>query len=521
MLASDAEVADFLKGLLSEPDLLLFAGAGVGKRVGLPDWAEYTAKIADFVESYEPPAAALMRNRAAAKRFSEAFQFLDLCSPMPPADKYAAIAKPFCDPKPDPTPLLPLVRLPFAAIVTTNFDASLIDAYVKARGLVPRTAGPADVPLKECPFMHEFFVARIHGKAEYPPSMVLSRDAYEKLKQDHSYIDFLHFLLTHRRCLFLGFSFLDPAIQNVLQTIADKSIAAAKVHHALIPSDADTSLAQSLAQLGVRVAQYSCANNHAILWEGVSRAAAATIEPVVEGASKSSTYNWTKHLVAVSYAAAQLGSDEEAALTDLVLQGVILASMDTLEASLSDAAIALRAAVPLEISESIALAERLLADLERRGLIKTVNGAEPLWKAAAEKLDTDNAIRALTTSFGDRLLVRESLELREEDRAGVGEMIREAILERSWELAQDFMAPAPREEKEDRNYLDALRVMAKSKLPRLAGDKQEAIARTLLNLLVEPDPVHGSILSDLVRLSFGVQVVNVRRAYGALRNGSP
>ena len=238
MLDSVIAVSDFFVNLCSREELLLFAGAGIGKRVNLPDWNQYGEMIAAFAEKYEPEIAALMRSRIRAQRYPEAFAFLDQCDKLPAADRFKALAQPFVDPGPNPDPLLPLVRLPFEAIITTNFDTSLINAYAKAHGRAARTAGPSDTPLKECPFLAEFYIARIHGKVEYPPSMVLTSDAYGTLEQDASYVDFLNFAFTHRSCLFLGFSFVDPAISNVLATIAKKSIVAAKTHHALLPKSA-------------------------------------------------------------------------------------------------------------------------------------------------------------------------------------------------------------------------------------------------------------------------------------------
>ena len=129
----------------------------------------------------------------------------------------------------------------------------IINAYAKAHGRAARTAGPSDTPLKECPFIAELYIARIHGKVEYPPSMVLTSSAYSTLEQDASYIDFLNFAFTHRHCLLLGFSFVDPAISNVLSTIAKKSVTAVKTHHALLPKSAPEALIQKLASVGVRV----------------------------------------------------------------------------------------------------------------------------------------------------------------------------------------------------------------------------------------------------------------------------
>jgi len=508
MLDSASAVSEFFIGRCSEDGLLLFAGAGIGKRVNLPDWEQYAEKIAAFAEKHEPEIAALMRSRVRAQRYPEAFAFLDQCDRLPPADKFKALAQPFIEPEPNPDALLPLVRLPFEAIITTNFDTSLVNAFAKAHGKAARTAGPSDTPLKECPFMAEFYIARIHGKVEYPPSMVLTTSAYSALEQDASYIDFLNFAFTHRRCLFLGFSFVDPAISNVLNTIAKKSIVAAKTHHALLPKSAPESLIQKLASVGVRVEFYNDENHHEALWEGIARAASTPIETKVDSTAASIAYNRTKHLVAISYAVSQLPSDEETALSDLVLQGVVLSSIEKTEATVAEVETALRAVVPMEPAEARRTVERLLGTLESRGIATQVEGIEPLWKAGTphSSVVTD-PIDTLLASFESRLLVRESIELKPEHRKSVSEMIRSVLVERAWELAQEFMTPMANMEKEDRPYLDHFFSAAKKNFPDLANDKREAMVRTLVNLFSEPNPEQEGILSDLIRLAFGVQVV--------------
>jgi hypothetical protein len=507
MLDSEIAISKFLIDRFSEDGQILFAGAGIGRRVNLPDWSEYAEKIAFFAEKHEPEIAAVMRSRIRAQRYPEAFALFEQCDNLPPADRFKALAQPFQDPEPDPDPLLSLLRLPFDAVITTNFDRSLVEAYAKARGKAARTAGPSDTPLKECPYIAEFYIARIHGKVEHPPSMVLTSDAYTALEYDDSYIDFLNFAFTHRRCLFLGFSFVDPAISNVLTTIAKKSIVAAKTHYALLPSSAPPELAQKLASVGVRVESYKDDNHHEILWDGIARAASSAIESPVDPSNVSAAYNRTKHLVAISYAVAQLSVDDGTALSDLVLQGVVLSSIEKCESTLPEIAKALRAVVPMESAEAEALTARLLEVLESRGVAIQIGGTEPLWKASSAQAPPTDPIDVLLASFENRLLVRESIELKPEHRKGVAATIRSVLVERAWELAQEFMTPAASAEKEDRAYLDHLASAVKINLPTVPGDRREAVVRTLINLLTEPNPDQEAVLADLIRLAFGVQVV--------------
>ena len=73
-----------------------------------------------------------------------------------------------------------------------------------------------DETLRNAALISEFFVARIHGRAELPECMVVDYYDYERLKQENDYLDFVVTLLRLRPTAFIGFSFLDPAIEEIL-----------------------------------------------------------------------------------------------------------------------------------------------------------------------------------------------------------------------------------------------------------------------------------------------------------------
>ena len=99
--------------------------------------------------------------------------------------------------------------------------------------------------------------------------MVVDAADYRLLRTDADYLDFLLNLLSARTCLFLGFSFLDPAIRHVLDIYAEKfGPTYSALHLAIVPSD-DHELNDRLRRLNVQTVQYDPVDHHAELWRAL------------------------------------------------------------------------------------------------------------------------------------------------------------------------------------------------------------------------------------------------------------
>lgn len=165
---------------------VLFAGAGVSTRAGLPDWKSYLTQITDAARKDDPSSAALMAKHTSKGDYDRAISTLMLSTDIRENDKYKFLAAPLKDY--DKNALLPLVKLPFSAIVTTNFDLALIDAYSKAAGKPALNFSVDDDSLLAALFEDDVFVARIHGRVEVPRSLVLSKEKLDEVVQKPSYL---------------------------------------------------------------------------------------------------------------------------------------------------------------------------------------------------------------------------------------------------------------------------------------------------------------------------------------------
>src|SRR5207244_13172169 len=110
----------------------------------------------------------------------------------------------------------------------------------------------------------------IDGRSEVRTISILDAEDYRALDANSEYQDFLHHILTQKACLFVGFSFLDPAIDRILTYIADKGVQPKK-HYAVVPPVTD-GLVERLAKYNVEVVLYDPRNDHSVLWIGIAEA---------------------------------------------------------------------------------------------------------------------------------------------------------------------------------------------------------------------------------------------------------
>ena len=261
------KICDFLVKLLTEQRTILFAGAGVGVRAGLPDWPGFVEHLVGVAARYENETAAIMRVRKQAGLLADAISYYKFCRLIPEGEKFRELASPFEDRKSDSDALRMLAALPFEAIVTTNYDRSLDHAWAAVHRKAPRTFELDDGSLKQAAFSTDFYIARIHGRALKRESMIASAEDFAELDANNYYKDFLiQNILTRRNCLFVGYSFLDPAINKVLQLLEKQmSPTYPRLHHALLPADA-SELSARLAHFNIRVITYP---DHIALWDCV------------------------------------------------------------------------------------------------------------------------------------------------------------------------------------------------------------------------------------------------------------
>lgn len=113
-----------------------------------------------------------------------------------------------------------LARLPLRHVWTSNYDTLVERAWRDNRKRMDVKSADKDV-VHENPYAHAVLY-KMHGTVEHPANVVIARGDYEEYRRKRG--GFLHLLTGHlvsRHFLFLGLSFTDPNLAQLLAIIRD------------------------------------------------------------------------------------------------------------------------------------------------------------------------------------------------------------------------------------------------------------------------------------------------------------
>ena len=442
MLSTD-ELADKIVGFFSRSQPLLFAGAGIGARAGLPNWYEYLDHLVAVARRHEPATAELMRVRIEQVLLTEAASLYKRCPLIPAAELLEQLAAPFATERYDASKLHALISLPFTAIATTNFDRSLCDAYAFVKQKAPTMAELGDPTLKQAIYnWNKFYIARIHGRAEVPNSIVVATEDYARTENDDDYHTFLFRILTQNACLFLGFSFLDPAIDRILREIRERVGVVPRIHAAVLPADA-TKLATELSKYSIEVWSYDPAERHDSMWKAIRKALSTiTASPTpVAVEPYPHPLHIAKHLLSCCYARLRLG-DSVQSLRQIVAEGIILALVsESGHTTIKVLSGSLRAYIPLTDLESEGMVRGTVDALVEKGWLLERKGGFDLARKIENQLEQE--LQTLVESTVDRLLVREGHTATKAETKVLRDVIEDVVLLRGWDMGANFASARP------------------------------------------------------------------------------
>lgn len=207
---TDKAVASFLKRFLSEVEAgnaAVFAGAGFSAPAGYVDWRELLRELAEELDLHidlENDLISLAQFHLNKKR--NRFRL-----------NQAIIDKLSADHDPTQNHTV-LARLPINTWWTTNYD-QLIERSLKDAGKVVDVKSDYK-QLANTKARRDAIVYKMHGDVERPDEAVVTRDDYEAYAQDRGpFISALAGDLVSKTFLFLGFSFTDPNLEQILARV--------------------------------------------------------------------------------------------------------------------------------------------------------------------------------------------------------------------------------------------------------------------------------------------------------------
>ncbi len=506
MAKNATELADAIFNFMTtSKNPALFAGAGVGVKAGLPTWPQFMEHLAKVADQHDPPTGNLIRLRSEAGYYLQAAAVYKTCPQIPPGVLYEQIAAPFIS-IPAVSELHGLASLPFTAVITTNYDRSLHDAVANVMKKSPNTVELSDPTMTRAPYFTDFYIARVHGRAEVPESIIFADDDYKALTENDGYIDFLHHVFTRYSCLFVGFSFVDPAIEGIFKTIqARLSPNFPRLHLAILSDDSDHRLTSELIRLNISVVKYDASPDHSVLWEGVTLTSRRfTTEQKIGKRALSIPIDTIQQFIALSYARAKL-STELQPLRDTVIDGIILDSIHRAGdkgSTVLEIAQALRQVLVLQEEQSLHLAQRRVEVLSGRGWCQ-VHG-----NAIHANFDSENAFEndfgLLVAGVINRAKVRERQQIPPQFRSIVSRCIEDVLLARSWDLGAHYAGASNRELP---NILRTVELSVERRAAKLPSEKRQGLILACYDLFQNPDESESSVLAELGRVAFALQLV--------------
>ena len=250
----------------------LFAGAGLSSQATrqngrpLPGWGALLAELAGMAREDGYPVADDLVQTIRKGQLLEAGQELQQLVSVSSLEAY--LTRVFADPAVRPSPahmVLPAIRL--RAVLTTNYDSLIEDAYRGATGKLPLTMIYADYASgRPDPIRNgDFFVYKIHGDYRDVSSIALGTRRYQDLIHwNPGYRFLLESVFAAYTVLFIGFGGSDPDVAHVLDALAARFPGRSAAHYILLPGGrwTDTEKRRSREDRGLELIEYDDRDNH-------------------------------------------------------------------------------------------------------------------------------------------------------------------------------------------------------------------------------------------------------------------
>jgi len=265
---------DLLDAIISG-EAISIVGSGLSVAAGLPSWRkllelminECEQHVIDFSEGDE------LRNLLKEGSFAEV---ADECRSRLGSSLYRnfiqRIFHPACA-KPTPTHRL-ICQLGFSAILTTNYDNILEQAYMESRGdygIPPVYTQENVAQLARLASERRFFILKMHGQPEDIDTIILTERDYQKIIHQHpAYRTALSTIFSTRTVVFIGYGHRDSDLNFILSEQVSVFKGFGRRHFAFLANPRKILLESFSKNYNVTVIPYDSKDNHAELKDNLS-----------------------------------------------------------------------------------------------------------------------------------------------------------------------------------------------------------------------------------------------------------
>lgn len=511
---SAEEIGNFISEFAQKDSSVLFTGAGLGKAVGYPLWDEYIQSLANKCDEYNAPDEAnLIRAWLKKGKLIQAAGIFEETTDIPEGKRMDFLVEPFKKRRTSEQldNIASVFQLPFEAVVTTNYDLSQHDAYTKVKGHMPRCLELEGSTMINGARSTDYYIARIHGNADAPNSIILTPKGYDYIGKNEVYQDFLLNLFQTRPCLFVGFSFLDPAIDSVLSTYQRKAHRIFEVEHAaLIPKGKDSvELAERLSALNARTVFYEPEDRHKALWNGFNEAVKniAQMPSVIEKQHKEEglTENAFHRFLSFTYAQIRVSKDT-GPLLEQAREGIIYSIIEEsgeVGCKLNHLEKGLKDALLLDDNEASRLAEEGIVRLFKEKQIKV---RDDLYRVAQNRSNSEfeHSLEKLTLGVINRQKVQFDKNPMESDSEMIRDALEQLFMVRAWDLGAHYAGGGGGYRNNISEVVSSMYVSSKNDIPE---DRLKSLSLSTIALLQSPTDDEAEYLAEISRAAFSLQLV--------------
>jgi hypothetical protein len=217
-------------------------GAGLSRGAGLPDWAGALKLVLDWAESQghqirdREDIADLIKDKTADLLMIAA----ELADQLGPTRYRQALNAVFRPRGVRPTEAHEnLVSVPFAGVITTNYDKLIETAYAATGSSPPLVCTHTQAPELSAIMAGEGpFILKAHGDIDQIETVILGRQDYQELLTNEAYKRCMSLLCSQYTWLFLGFSLTDPDFRLTLDSCRAAFSGNTVNHYAIVPGSA-------------------------------------------------------------------------------------------------------------------------------------------------------------------------------------------------------------------------------------------------------------------------------------------
>ena len=198
-----------------------FVGAGVSADAGLPSWGQLLHRVREAVDGLTPTVpvdSEILEQAVATGNLPLAFQILE--ESFGRSTLTGAVQASIESRLPGPLGEM-VIDLPFAGYITSNYDRLLETGLANRPGWV--SVGNSGSEVRKVSGDVQNLVWHLHGDetmTEDRSHLVITRSDYDSLYLDEApAMKQLQGLLSHRRIVFLGFSFVDDDLVALLKRV--------------------------------------------------------------------------------------------------------------------------------------------------------------------------------------------------------------------------------------------------------------------------------------------------------------